>query len=339
MIKRVVIDPDHQIISISKPLTRKDYRMSRTLSPEHIFKYILIMVLTVSTYSCSAVRQAAFHQHRAVANQTEDVSVRNGAPKAETDTQAAEDCGCGEESEEKSPEESPSFSGVENTFSASFENDYLIEDEEEYFDEDGDMPLSAYQFENCSASEAGTADDNCSLESFAEREFFLGNGIVSDDPFYAAYSEKLGIWLNGTENKELIMAIDDWFGTRYKWGGCSKYGVDCSCFVKAVYKDVYGINLQRTSRGMYYSDLLPVEEDELQEGDILCFKIRSRRISHVGIYLGDGKFVHSSQSRGVMINDLDQSYYRKRFFTGGRVIARDNMDISNASEKLRNRRP
>jgi lipoprotein Spr len=308
--------------------------MSRTLSPEHIFKYIIITLLTVSTYSCSAVRQAAFHQHGTVKHQTGEALIQDSAPSAETEA-AKESCDC------ENNEENQVVSGVANTYSASAENDYLMEDEEEYFnefDEDEDMQLSAYQFENCTVSEAGTADDNCSFESFAEREFFLGNSIVSDDPFYATYSERLGIWLNGNENKELIMAIDDWFGTRYKWGGCSKYGVDCSCFVKAVYKDVYGINLQRTSRGMYYSDLIPVEEDELQEGDILCFKIRSRRISHVGIYLGDGKFAHSSRSKGVMINDLDQSYYRKRFFTGGRVIARDNMDISKASEKLRNRR-
>lgn len=152
-----------------------------------------------------------------------------------------------------------------------------------------------------------------------------------DTLFYAMYSKKLGIPLDGTENKELIIAIDDWFGTRYKWGGCSKYGVDCSCLVRSIYDDVYGIKLNRTSRGMYYKDLIPIDQEELREGDILCFKIRSRRISHVGIYLKDNKFVHSSRTRGVMINDLDEPYYKKRLFSCGRVKGMGSMRLSKAS--------
>jgi len=149
--------------------------------------------------------------------------------------------------------------------------------------------------------------------------------------FYAMYSNRLGIRLDGTEDKELIIAIDEWFGTRYKWGGCSKYGVDCSCFVKSIYRDVYGIRLNRTSRTMYYKDMTPISREELQEGDILCFKIRSRRISHVGIYLKDNKFVHSSRSKGVMINGLDEPYYKKRLFSCGRVKGMGSTRLSKMS--------
>lgn len=150
-----------------------------------------------------------------------------------------------------------------------------------------------------------------------------GTVYIYDDPeFYMEYSRRLGIEFEGTENKELIMTIDEWFGTPFKMGGCSKYGVDCSCFVKKVYENVYGIELNRTSRKMYYEDLIPVKKRDLQEGDILCFKIRGRRISHVGIYLKDNKFVHSSRSKGVMINDLNEQYYKRRFFSGGRVKER-----------------
>lgn len=152
--------------------------------------------------------------------------------------------------------------------------------------------------------------------------------ILSSLRFYSEYSKRLGINLDGTENKELIIAVDKWFGTPFRMGGCSEYGIDCSCFVRKIYDDVYGLSLDRTSAGMYYKDLTPVKKKDLQEGDILCFKIRGRRISHVGIYLKDNKFVHASQKRGVMINDLNEKYYKKRFFAGGRVKGRARMNIS-----------
>ncbi len=108
--------------------------------------------------------------------------------------------------------------------------------------------------------------------------------------------------------------------------------------MKSVYKDAYGIELNRTSRNMYYNDLVPVKKEDLQEGDILCFKIRGRRISHVGIYLKDNKFVHAARSKGVMINDLTEKYYKKRFFSGGRVIGKEDMNISKILKKSKTSR-
>ncbi len=139
------------------------------------------------------------------------------------------------------------------------------------------------------------------------------------NPFFSKYSKKLGISLDGTENTQLIMAVDEWLGTPFQWGGCSKYGIDCSCLVQSIYKNVYGIELNRTTIGMFTTNLVPVEKDDLQEGDLIFFKIKDNRISHVGIYLKDNKFIHSTLTKGVMINDLDQNYYRKRFLSGRRV--------------------
>jgi murein DD-endopeptidase / murein LD-carboxypeptidase len=156
----------------------------------------------------------------------------------------------------------------------------------------------------------------------------------ADEKFYSKYSKKWGIYFKGTENKGLISAIAEWFGTPHKMGGCSKYGVDCSCFVKNIYKEVYGINLNRSSSGIYYNDLIPVKKEELKEGDIVCFKIRGRRISHIGIYLKNNKFVHSSRSKGVTISDLNQQYFKRRYFSGGRVLERG----MNASKELPSKR-
>ena len=159
------------------------------------------------------------------------------------------------------------------------------------------------------------------------------SGNSADLQFYSRYSKRLGVCLDGTENKELIMAIDDWMGAPFKWGGCSKYGVDCSCFVKLVYEDVYGIVLNRTSRSIFYNDLVPVKKQALQEGDILSFKMKGDIISHIGIYLKDNKFVHVSRSKGVMISNINRRYYRTRFFSAGRVT--EGLDILMASSSPR----
>lgn len=137
--------------------------------------------------------------------------------------------------------------------------------------------------------------------------------------FYSRYSKKLGIHLDGTENKALIKSIARWLRVPFKWGGCSKRGVDCSCFVKLVYKDVYGISLNRTSRNIVYKNLDTIKKRELQEGDIISFKIDGDKISHIGIYLKNNKFVHVSRSKGVRISNLNGKYYRERFFSAGRV--------------------
>ncbi len=143
---------------------------------------------------------------------------------------------------------------------------------------------------------------------------------AADREFYETYSKKLGIAFDGTENKDLLMAVDEWLGTPYRWGGCSKDGVDCSCLVKSIYESVYGVILNRTSARIVNDDLTRVKKTELREGDILSFKMKDNRISHIGIYLKDNKFVHVSRKKGVKINDVRNTYYRKRFYAGGRVI-------------------
>jgi len=137
--------------------------------------------------------------------------------------------------------------------------------------------------------------------------------------FYVQYSEKFGIDFDGTENRELLRAVDNWLGTRYRLGGKSKSGIDCSALVQLIYREVFGIEISRSVGDICENDLTPVEKESLQEGDILCFKTKGRRISHIGIYLKDEKFVHASRKHGVRINALSEDYYRKRFVFAGRV--------------------
>lgn len=116
----------------------------------------------------------------------------------------------------------------------------------------------------------------------------------------------------------LYYQVYDWAGTKYKYAGRSKAGIDCSGFVSTMYKNTYCIDLMGGSRDIWPT-VKPIERTDLMEGDILFFKIKKGQISHVGVYLGNNKFAHASVHSGVIISDLNEDYYKKYFFKGGRV--------------------
>jgi lipoprotein Spr/probable lipoprotein NlpC len=142
--------------------------------------------------------------------------------------------------------------------------------------------------------------------------------VQKDKNFYAYYSKKLGINLTGKENKKLIKTVAGWKGTPYKYGGTTKSGTDCSGFVSQIYKEVYGIKLHRTSRDMYKNDVKRISKNNLKCGDLVFFKTSGKKVSHVGIYIADNKFIHAA-SKGVVVNSLDDSYYKKTYYKSGRV--------------------
>ncbi|MBB5391761.1 cell wall-associated NlpC family hydrolase [Herbaspirillum sp. SJZ102] len=115
-------------------------------------------------------------------------------------------------------------------------------------------------------------------------------------------------------------------GINYRYGGNSPdTGLDCSGLVRYVFKEAWGTDLPRTS-----AEISRVGEkigkDNLQPGDLVFYNTLRRSFSHVGIYLGDGKFIHSPSSGGqVRIESMDESYWKKRF-SGARRIATDASD-------------
>ncbi|MBW6479020.1 MAG: C40 family peptidase [Bacteroidales bacterium] len=141
----------------------------------------------------------------------------------------------------------------------------------------------------------------------------------AESAFYEEYSGILGYSLNGTENPVLLREVAGWLGIPYRYGGTTKAGADCSGFAKMVYLEVYGINLERVTVNMAQNSRR-IGKRNLREGDLVFFRINGRRISHVGIYLSNNKFVHASTSRGVIVSDLDEDYYSRNFAFGGRVI-------------------
>lgn len=116
----------------------------------------------------------------------------------------------------------------------------------------------------------------------------------------------------------LYKSLYDWLDTPYKYAGYSKKGIDCSGFTKAVFLEAFEYRLKGSSRDIY-KRCKSVNKEELYEGDLVFFKINKSQVSHIGIYLQGGYFVHASVSRGVMINNLSESYYKKYFFSGGRI--------------------
>lgn len=115
----------------------------------------------------------------------------------------------------------------------------------------------------------------------------------------------------------LFYQVYDWVGTRYKYSGDTKKGIDCSGFVSKMYQNTYCETLCGGSRDIWQT-VTPIEKADLKEGDLLFFKIKKGQISHIGIYLGKNKFAHASVKQGVIISDLNEPYYQKYFFKGGR---------------------
>jgi lipoprotein Spr len=116
---------------------------------------------------------------------------------------------------------------------------------------------------------------------------------------------------------KLFDFINDWIGKPYKWGGVSKKGIDCSAFVRELYGKVMDRYLPRNSR-QQYGYVNPIKKEDLRVGDLVFFKIKTRDISHVGVYLGDNKFVQSSK-QGVNVASLDHPYWKKYYYKAGRL--------------------
>ena len=112
-------------------------------------------------------------------------------------------------------------------------------------------------------------------------------------------------------------------GSPYRLGGTSpESGLDCSGFVGHVFREAAGVTLPRDSRSISEA-AQPLAPDELQPGDLVFFNTLNRGFSHVGIYLGDDRFVHASSSRtgSVVVSNLKDRYWRERFDGARRVVA------------------
>lgn len=117
----------------------------------------------------------------------------------------------------------------------------------------------------------------------------------------------------------IISTAKKYIGVPYKWAGSSPSGFDCSGFVQYVFK-AHGISLNRTAATQYKHGTF-VSKSNLKPGELVFFQNTYKAgISHVGIYIGDGQFIHASSSKGVVISSLSSSYYVSHYYGARRIL-------------------
>ena len=126
---------------------------------------------------------------------------------------------------------------------------------------------------------------------------------------------------------DLTISALTMIGIRYQFGGNTpESGLDCSGLVRYVFKEAWGANLPRTSEEISHAGQR-VDMQDLQPGDLVFYNTLKRTFSHVGIYLGENKFIHSPSRGGeVRIEIMDLSYWKKRFNGARRIAAPETPD-------------
>lgn len=118
---------------------------------------------------------------------------------------------------------------------------------------------------------------------------------------------------------KIVEYSKNFIGTPYVWGGTNlENGVDCSGLIYSCYRK-FGVSISRTSRSMYENDGYSISKDELKEGDLIFFNTLGNGVSHVGMYIGDGKYINAMDN-GVCIQDINSSYSLRTYIGCKRVL-------------------
>ncbi len=139
------------------------------------------------------------------------------------------------------------------------------------------------------------------------------------------------------QEEKIQEEMEKYLGVRYKRGGNSAKGFDCSGFVKQVYSEVFGVDLPHQSSEQNQCSLFSkVSPEELKTGDLVFFSAgrNSKGINHVGVFLSDGKFIHSSRTKGVAISSLEDTHWKARLVSSKRLTGRDSIMASFDSKEL-----
>lgn len=149
---------------------------------------------------------------------------------------------------------------------------------------------------------------NSGVQGYIRSDFLS----FADDTAVSAAPAEIG--------EQLVETAKQYLGTPYVWGGMSERGFDCSGFVNFVY-DAYGVDLERVAQSIYSKNGTYVEKSDLRAGDLVFFGYSGTSITHVGMYIGGGQFIHASSGSGkVVITDLSSNYYT-RMYVGAKRIA------------------
>ena len=158
---------------------------------------------------------------------------------------------------------------------------------------------------------------NTGKKSGPANNYLRSSSVEKASELQLKYAILLNTEVELLQDNVLLEHIDEWYGTRYRYGGTSKSGIDCSAFVQAIYLSAFAVSLPRTARDQYRSSRI-ISATEVKPGDLVFFNTTGG-ISHVGIYLQNNKFAHASTSQGVTVSDMFDPYYLKRFIGIGRI--------------------
>ncbi|SIS94975.1 NlpC/P60 family protein [Neptunomonas antarctica] len=136
----------------------------------------------------------------------------------------------------------------------------------------------------------------------------LLSGCVSNQPYHNPLVDRAYVPVKN----QLQAHYSKWNGTPYKFGGASRQGVDCSAFVLMTYRDLFNVNLPRTTKAQARSGP-EIPRQSVRPGDLVLFKT-SMFNRHVGIYVGSEQFIHVSSSKGVTQSRLDNSYWSAKYW-------------------------
>ncbi|WP_273398329.1 NlpC/P60 family protein [Actinobacillus porcinus] len=164
----------------------------------------------------------------------------------------------------------------------------------------------------CSASpkQAGGGSASEMTQNDAELTALIGTLKTNrpNFPLITSTSSKAGV-------QNLAKVYNQWAGTRYRMGGTTRQGIDCSAFMQETFAAAFGMSLPRSTSEQRYLGR-QIQKHQLQQGDLVFF----RKNSHVGVYIGNNKFMHASTSQGVTISSLDENYWARTYTQSRRIL-------------------
>ncbi len=149
------------------------------------------------------------------------------------------------------------------------------------------------------------------FSSCKSRRAHLLNPATTNRPLSKAI-DKLDI------SRKLKKEIEHWLGVPYRYGGRDKKGIDCSGLICVLYQSLYKTDIPKTVK-LQYEACKKIPLKKLREGDLVFFNPEGKEVTHIGLYLSDHTFVHASVSKGVVISNLENAYYKKSAVCGGRL--------------------
>ena len=195
---------------------------------------------------------------------------------------------------------------------------YRVGDQgEEIAEIQGKLVILGYDVMTDGAFGVAMAD---AIKEFQKSQGMKADGLIGPATYSALLGKEMPAINSGSSyiSNRIISNAMDYLGVPYVFGGTSPYGFDCSGYVQYVFANA-GISLPRTA-DVQYEVGTPVSTTELVAGDLVFFTTYTWGASHVGIYLGDNKFIHASSSRGIAVDSLGSSYWSSHYIGARRIL-------------------